>query len=120
MSFEDTQNVKVKAPAVERAGAERIRVLAVDDSSFSRKLLEHALRGQPYELAFAKDGKEALASIVGFRPKIIITDCMLPALSGPELCRRLSGDSSAGYTCVILLTRNLEKEHINEGLAAGA
>src|SRR5258705_487417 len=29
-------------------------VLSPDDSPFSRKLLEHALRGQPYELAFAK------------------------------------------------------------------
>ena len=120
MSFEDRQKVVAAAPAVEETGAERIRVLVVDDSPFSRKLLEHALRGQPYELAFAKDGKEALASIVGFRPKIVITDWMLPDLSGPELCRRIRSESKAGYTYVILLTSNVEKETIVEGLAAGA
>jgi two-component system, cell cycle response regulator len=120
MSSEDRQKVEAAAPAVEGTGAERIRVLVVDDSPFSRKLLEHALRGQPYELAFAKDGKEALASIVGFRPKIVITDWMLPDLSGPELCRRIRGESKAGYTYVILLTSNVEKENIVEGLAAGA
>jgi len=68
MSLEDKQEIAVAAPAVESTSG-RIRVLAVDDSPFSRKLLEHALRGQPYELAFAKNGQEALASIVTFRPK---------------------------------------------------
>jgi len=119
MSLEDKQETAVAAPAVESTGG-RIRVLAVDDSPFSRKLLEHALRGQPYELAFAKDGREALASIVTFRPKIIITDWMLPDLSGPELCRKIRSESNAGYTYVILLTSNVEKESIVEGLAAGA
>ena len=107
------------APAVESAGGQ-MRVLAVDDSPFSRKLLEHALRGQPYELAFAKTGQEALASIPAFRPQIIITDWMLPDLSGPELCRKIRSESNAGYTYVILLTSNVEKESIVEGLAAGA
>jgi two-component system, cell cycle response regulator len=119
MSLEDKHEIAVAAPAVEGTGG-RIRVLAVDDSPFSRKLLEHALRGQPYELAFAKDGQQALASIVTFRPKIVITDWMLPDLSGPELCRRIRSESKAGYTYVILLTSNVEKENIVEGLAAGA
>jgi two-component system, cell cycle response regulator len=119
MSLEDKQEIAVAAPAVESTGGQ-IRVLAVDDSPFSRKLLEHALRGQPYELAFAKDGQQALASIVTFRPKIVITDWMLPDLSGPELCRRIRSESKAGYTYVILLTSNVEKENIVEGLAAGA
>jgi two-component system, cell cycle response regulator len=120
MNLEDKQEMKVAAPVLKSTSGGGIRVLAVDDSPFSRKLLEHALRGQPYELSFAKDGKEALAAIAGFRPKIVITDWMLPDLSGPELCRRIRGDSKAGYTYVILLTSNVEKENIVEGLAAGA
>src|SRR6266478_8438356 len=108
----------VAVAAVEAVG--RLRVLAVDDSPFSRKLLEHALRGQPYELAFAKNGQEALASIVTFRPQLIITDWMLPDLSGPELCRKIRSESNAGYTYVILLTSNVEKDSSVEGLAAGA
>jgi diguanylate cyclase (GGDEF)-like protein len=119
MSLEDKQEIAVAAPAVESTSG-RIRVLAVDDSPFSRKLLEHALRGQPYELAFAKNGQEALASIAAFRPQVIITDWMLPDLSGPELCRKIRSESNAGYTYVILLTSNVEKDSIVEGLAAGA
>lgn len=112
--------MELTIPSDEDANDSRLRVLAVDDSPFSRKLLEHALRGQPYELAFAKDGREALASIAEFRPNILITDWMLPDLSGPELCRRVRSESNSRYVYVILLTSNVEKESIVEGLAAGA
>ena len=120
MSLEDKQSVDRAAPAVQDTSGGRLRVLAVDDSPFSRKLLEHALADQPYEVVFAKDGREALASISEFRPNIIITDWMLPDLSGPELCRKIRSESIGRYTYVILVTSNVEKEHIVEGLAAGA
>src|SRR6267143_1031202 len=103
LSLEDKQRVELATVAVEERRDGRVRVLAVDDSPFSRKLLEHALRGQPYEVAFAKDGREALASISEFRPNILITDWMLPDFSGPELCRRVRSESKTAYTYVILL-----------------
>jgi two-component system cell cycle response regulator len=112
--------VELTIPSDEDANDSRLRVLAVDDSPFSRKLLEHALRGQPYEVAFAKNGREALASIAEFRPNILITDWMLPDLSGPELCRKVRSESNSRYVYVILVTSNVEKESIVEGLAAGA
>ena len=112
--------MELTIPSDEDANDSRLRVLAVDDSPFSRKLLEHALRGQPYEVAFAKDGREALASLAEFRPNILITDWMLPDLSGPDLCRKIRSEAKSGYVYVILVTSNVEKESIVEGLAAGA
>lgn len=117
-NLKDKQGIEVATLSVEGPG--RLRVLVVDDSPFSRRLLEHALRGHPYELAFAKDGREALASVLEFRPDILITDWMLPDLSGPELCQKIRNESTNGYTYVILLTGNVEKENVVEGLAAGA
>ena len=35
-------------------------VLAVDDSAIYRKLVEHSLAGQEYEVLYAKNGREAL------------------------------------------------------------
>ena len=115
----EKQSVELATPAMARAGGP-LRVLVVDDSRFSRKLLEHALDGQCYEVSFAKDGQDALGAIARFRPHIVITDWMLPDFSGPELCRRIRSESRSGYTYVILLTSNVEKESIVEGLAAGA
>lgn len=120
MSHERDESVEVAADSGEKSAGGRLRVLVVDDSPFSRKLLEHALEGQPYEVIFAANGREALAAVARFRPNIIITDWMLPDFSGPELCRKIRGQSQEGYTYVILLTSNIEKESIVEGLAAGA
>lgn len=120
LSVEDRPSVESATSAVRDERGIRLRVLAVDDSPFSRKLLEHALAGQPYEVAFAKNGQEALAAISEFRPNILITDWMLPDLSGPELCRKVRSESRSGYIYMILVTSNVEKESIVEGLAAGA
>jgi diguanylate cyclase (GGDEF)-like protein len=120
LSLEDKPIVQLATPVVQGTPGVRLRVLAVDDSPFSRKLLEHALADQPYEVLFAKDGREALASISKFRPNIVITDWILPDFSGPELCRRVRSESKSGYIYIILVTSNVDKESIVEGLAAGA
>jgi diguanylate cyclase (GGDEF)-like protein len=118
LSLESNQIVELSTPPVEGRGL--LRVLAVDDSPFSRKLLEHALQGQPYTVVFAKNGEEALARFSEFRPNILISDWMLPDLSGPELCRKVRSEFKSGYTYVILVTSNTDEDSIVEGLAAGA
>ena len=98
----------------------KLPVLAVEDSPFSRRLLEHALSGDSYSLLFAENGKEALHLFKERRPAIVITDWMLPDCSGPELCQRIRADSSDSYTYIILLTSMTEKEDIVKGLSSGA
>jgi two-component system chemotaxis response regulator CheY len=85
-----------------------------------RKLVEHALEGNPYSLMFAKSGREALDLFARNLPAIVITDWMMPDLSGLELCQRLRADLHRGYTYVILLTSIAEKDNVVKGLAAGA
>jgi len=102
------------------AASPRLSVLVVDDSPFSRKLLEHALFGDSYSLLFAENGNGALQLFKERRPAIVITDWMLPDCSGPELCQRIRADSSDSYTYIILLTSMTEKEDIVKGLSSGA
>jgi diguanylate cyclase (GGDEF)-like protein len=98
----------------------KLQVLVVDDSPFSRKLVEHALTGDSYSLLLAKNGDEALQLFKEHRPAIVITDWMLPDSSGPELCERIRAESFDSYTYIILLTSMTEKEDIVKGLTAGA
>src|SRR6202045_58051 len=102
------------------AAAPDWQVLVVDDSPVYRKLVEHALEGNPYSLIFAKSGHEALDLFAGKLPAIVITDWMMPDLSGLELCQRLRADVHRGYTYIILLTSIAEKDNVVKGLAAGA
>jgi diguanylate cyclase (GGDEF)-like protein len=87
-------------------------VLIVEDSPLSRKLLEHALSGEPYSLLFAENGNEALRIIKEHKPAMVITDWMLPDCSGPELCERIRTSSCDSYTYIILLTSMIEKKDI--------
>jgi two-component system, cell cycle response regulator len=97
-----------------------LSVLVVDDSPFSRKLVEHALSGDTHSLLLAKNGDEALQLFKQHRPAVVITDWMLPDSSGPELCERIRAESSDSYTYIILLTSMTEKEDIVRGLTSGA
>jgi two-component system cell cycle response regulator len=108
---------------VKAAGAtapQDLQVLVVDDSPVYRKLVEHALEGGPYSLLFAKSGREALELFARYLPAIVITDWMMPDLSGLDLCHRLRSDVHRGYTYIILLTSIAEKDNVVKGLAAGA
>jgi len=49
-------------------------VPAVDDSAISRKLVEHSLLGQEYEVLFAKNGRGALDLFAEHQPAVVITD----------------------------------------------
>jgi two-component system cell cycle response regulator len=97
-----------------------LQVLVVDDSPFSRKLVEHAMEGDSYSLLLAKNGDEALQLFKEHRPAVVITDWMLPDSSGPELCERIRAESTDSYTYIILLTSMTEKEDIVKGLSSGA
>jgi two-component system chemotaxis response regulator CheY len=97
-----------------------LQVLVVDDSPFSRKLVEHAMEGDSYSLLLAENGNEAVRLFKEHRPAVVITDWMLPDSSGPELCERIRAESTDSYTYIILLTSMTEKEDIVKGLSSGA
>jgi two-component system cell cycle response regulator len=103
---------------MESAGS--YQVLVVDDSAVHRKLVEHALEDGSYSLLFAKSGMEALELFRKHRPEIVLTDWMMPDLSGLELCDLVRGDASPGYTYIIVLTAKAEKDNVVKGLSAGA
>ncbi len=102
------------------SAAQDLQVLVVDDSPVYRKLIEHALEGNPYSLMFAKSGREALELFARHLPAIVITDWMMPDFSGLDLCQQLRADIHRGYTYIIMLTSIAEKDNVVKGLAAGA
>ena len=95
-------------------------VLGVDDSPVARKLLEHALPPDEFKLILAKTGREALDLFSEHRPGLVITDWLMPDLTGIELCQRIRTDFGALSTYIILLTGVSEKDKIVSGLHAGA
>lgn len=99
---------------------EDFKVLVADDSPVSRKLVESTLCSKQYPLLLAQSGQEALALFAQHKPAVVITDWMMPDLSGLELCQKIRADSRKSYTYIILLTSISEKDSLVQGLAAGA
>lgn len=96
------------------------KVLIVEDSPLYRRLVEHSLSGNGFEVIRACNGNAALELFAEHKPDIIITDWKMPDLSGIELCRRIRTEFTHLYPYLILLSGNTEKEEVVEGLAAGA
>ncbi|HXU20180.1 MAG TPA: diguanylate cyclase [Verrucomicrobiae bacterium] len=96
------------------------KVLVVDDSPVYRKLVEHALSQDSSAVLFATSGHQALEIFELEHPEIIITDWLMPDLTGIELCQRIREGTYASYIYVIILTSNAEKENVVMGLSAGA
>ena len=96
------------------------KVLVADDSRIYRKLVEHALSKRQYTVLFAKSGSEAIDLFSEHQPSLVITDWMMPDLSGIELCQHIRNDLRQTYTYIIILTGITEKDKLVKGLAAGA
>ncbi|MGK2857427.1 MAG: response regulator [Thermoanaerobaculia bacterium] len=91
----------------------RARILIVDDSKFVQLLAKEGLSDE-FEVIIAKDGVEGLALARELRPQIVVTDALMPALDGRELCRILKNDPETRGIQVILMTSlytSLRHEH---------
>src|SRR5262249_46727532 len=64
------------------------RVLLIEDDLDSREAVETLLRLWGYDVAVAKDGESGIAMAEIFRPQVVVTDLLLPALDGYEVAER--------------------------------
>jgi diguanylate cyclase (GGDEF)-like protein len=96
------------------------KVLVADDSAVYRKLVEHALSPEQYSVMFAKNGRQALDLFGEHHPPLLITDWMMPDITGIELCERVRQDFPTSYTYIIILTGMTDTDKIVSGLTAGA
>ena len=73
-----------------------------------------------YRILTASNGKEALAMIAADAPDIVLTDLLMPEMSGIELCKSLKSDSETSHIPVVLLTAKNDEASLAEGFKAGA
>lgn len=64
-------------------------VLIVEDGASEMELMSHYLREEGYSVISAFSGNEGLSKAIAQRPDVIVTDVVMPGISGFELCRKL-------------------------------
>jgi len=95
------------------------RVLVCDDSPTMRALIRSML-GPGYEVLLVETGEEALEKAPRFRPDVMVSDLLLPGISGSELCRRIRASPDLSDVPFILVTTLADATSRALGLEAGA
>jgi signal transduction histidine kinase len=104
--------------AIER-GSGSAEILIVDDNADMRRLLADLI-GKRYRIRLARNGAEALERVRDQIPDLILTDVMMPVMSGTELCSAIKSDPQFSRIPVMLLTSKAERDMKIKGLELGA
>jgi two-component system, cell cycle response regulator len=97
-----------------------MKILVADDSMFYRNMLQGFLESWGYEVVLAVDGYDAERILDGDEaPRLAILDCLMPGLSGLELCERIRARKQ-GYVYAILLSADNQESDVVRGFEFGA
>lgn len=94
-------------------------MMIVEDNEELRDIIV-SLFNPYYRVLTASNGKDALDMITAEVPDVVLTDLMMPGMSGTELCREIKGNPETLHIPVVLLTAKNDEASIAEGYKAGA
>ncbi|MCH2187516.1 response regulator, partial [Myxococcota bacterium] len=94
-------------------------VLIAEDNPDMRSLLA-TLIGREFRVRTARNGREALEKLQEHLPDLLLSDVMMPEMSGLELCREVKQNPATRTLPVVLVTSKAERDMKIEGLELGA
>lgn len=109
-------------PLVEVPRNHQRYLLVVDDNPDLRKYVSRILRQSffEYDILFARNGAEGFEVTQKYRPDLIVTDLMMPLVSGLDFIKMVRENEELKGTPVILLTAKADEDNRIEGAERGA
>jgi signal transduction histidine kinase/CheY-like chemotaxis protein len=95
-------------------------ILVVDDNPDLRRYVSRILRQMNFNVVTASNGSEGFDQAKRYRPEVIITDLMMPLVSGLDLIRMIREQEDLKGTPTILLTAKADEDTRIEGVERGA
>ena len=95
-------------------------VLVVEDDPVILRLLEVNFELEGFGVVLAHDGAEGIEAARTEQPDIIVSDIMMPRVSGIELVRALKADAATAKIPIILLSAKAQTNDLKSGMDAGA
>ncbi|HAO21758.1 MAG TPA: response regulator receiver protein [Desulfobacteraceae bacterium] len=115
---EEEQSEKQVKPADNKPVKKK--VLVVEDSSTTRKVIAITLAQKGYEIIEAKDGLEALSRLNEEKPDLVLLDIILPKMDGYKILSIIKGNAVFKDIPVIMLTSRDSFMHKVKGRLAGS
>jgi signal transduction histidine kinase/DNA-binding response OmpR family regulator len=113
--------IEIRAAEEARGSGENGRILVVDDEPVNCQILVSQLKMENYSVETALSGKDALDIIMsGSDFDLVITDIMMPEMSGYELCSYIRDKYSIVELPVLVLTVRNRTEDILRAFDSGA
>ncbi|MDD3816171.1 MAG: response regulator [Desulfocapsaceae bacterium] len=98
----------------------RETILIVEDDENIQQLVGYNLAKAGFNVLYADNGEQALASVKRELPDLMVLDIMLPSLNGFEVCKILRKDPQTRTLPIIMLTAKGEENDVTAGLDLGA
>jgi len=96
------------------------RILVVEDSRTERKILSSIIQKGGYEVVTAEDGIGGLETAITQKPDVILSDIVMPRLTGIEMCRMLKSRDDTRHIPVVFISALDNMDQVVKGLEAGA
>jgi CheY-like chemotaxis protein len=100
--------------------AEKKRILLLDDSTITLEMEKAVLEDRGYKVAIASNLLEFQTQLDQFQPEIILTDLMMPDISGKDIVRVLKQDFHTEKIPIILFSSKTDDELQEIAEQAGA
>jgi CheY-like chemotaxis protein len=100
--------------------AEKKRILLLDDSTITLEMEKAVLEERGYGVAIASNLLEFQSQLDQFQPEIILTDLMMPDISGKDIVRVLKQDFHTEKIPIILFSSKGDDELSEIAEQAGA
>jgi signal transduction histidine kinase/DNA-binding response OmpR family regulator len=95
-------------------------ILIAEDSPTQAAHLKYLLESYQYKVKVTQNGLEALVWLSNNKPSLIISDVVMPEMTGFELCEKVKSDVRTENIPLILLTSLSDPEEVLKGLSCGA
>jgi DNA-binding response OmpR family regulator len=95
-------------------------ILVVDDDPVILQLLQVNFEMEGFVVLCASDGAEGVARVRADRPDVVVSDVMMPRMSGLQLVAELKGHPDTAGIPILLLTAKAQQADIGVGIDAGA
>jgi len=96
-----------------------MRILVCDDEPVILKLIELSLRGTPHDLSTVGDGTEALETMRGWRPDVLVTDVAMPGMDGLDLAAAVRADPDLKGLPIVFMTASIHVDAISQRTLVG-
>ncbi|QIL38351.1 response regulator [Pedobacter sp. HDW13] len=113
------QDIEIASPEIVLESDQRKKILIVEDNPAIREVLVDVF-AEFYEVETADDGQAGWVIAQDIMPDIIVSDVVMPNLSGIDLCKKLKSDYATSHIPLVLLTARASIEYNLEGLLVGA